>query len=479
MMLDAFRPGESILWDTIWQSTIFLGTGLGASVLYTRRPARAHRLLVLAMLAALAAPILAQGPRLGGWGLFGQSAESPPTRIAAVSKTPSATVDLPLITGESLPLPVALDSTNAATDNETRLVRPRGAVIAGATFRSGQLVVWRAPVLVGWLLISGVAVMRLATSLFQGRSLVRLARPLDDQALTAAAAAAGAGLGVRVALELRISAEVLCPSIWCWGRQPVIVLPEDAAAATSIDWAGVFCHELAHWLRGDRWSCLLGEVLVCALPWHPLAWWARHRTGQLSELACDDWVLASGLPATEYAESLLGLVPQRRRSLALAAVSSRRGLFGRVRHILDDRRSSPVVGVRWTCASAAAMVVGVSAVALAQTRPVDNTQESQTTNDKRVVSTPQPLSPAAKETTTKRTVGGTVLGSDGKPIVGAVVFWLSFPKATLQPLAIPKDRKAQRSTGADIVGEIRTDANGAVFAHRRFRSRSLQPSRRV
>ena len=106
-MLDAFRPGESILWDTIWQSTIFLGTGLGASVLYTRRPARAHRLLVLAMLAALAAPILAQGPRLGGWGLFGQSAESPPTRIAAVSKTPSATVDLPLITGESLPLPVA------------------------------------------------------------------------------------------------------------------------------------------------------------------------------------------------------------------------------------------------------------------------------------------------------------------------------------------------------------------------------------
>ncbi len=105
MMLDAFRPGESILWDTIWQSTIFLGTGLGASVLYTRRPARAHRLLVLAMLAALAAPILAQGPRLGGWGLFGQSAESPPTRIAAVSKTPSATVDLPLITGESLPLP--------------------------------------------------------------------------------------------------------------------------------------------------------------------------------------------------------------------------------------------------------------------------------------------------------------------------------------------------------------------------------------
>ena len=139
----------------------------------------------------------------------------------------------------------------------------------------------------------------------------------------------------------------------------------------------MFCHELAHWLRGDHWSSLLGEVLACALPWHPLAWWARHRLGQLSELACDDWVLATGLPATDYAESLLSLVPQRRGAMALAAVSSRRGLFGRIRHILDERRSSPVVGMRWTCLSVAAMVLAASAVALAQTRPADKSQQSQ------------------------------------------------------------------------------------------------------
>ena len=140
-------------------------------------------------------------------------------------------------------------------------------------------------------------------------------------------------------------------------------------AAASVDWVGVFCHELAHWVRRDQWSGLLAEVLVCALPWHPLAWWANYRLGQLSELACDDWVLATGLPATEYAETLLGLVPQRRGALALTAVSSRRGLFGRIKHILDERRISPVVGRRWACSSAVAMVLAASAVALAQSRP--------------------------------------------------------------------------------------------------------------
>jgi beta-lactamase regulating signal transducer with metallopeptidase domain len=460
-MLEAIRPGESILWDCIWQSTVFLGVGLGSSVTLARRPARAHRFLVLAMLAALAAPILAQGARLCGWGLLTRSAESPATRIAAGARTPFVAKDLPVITRASLPLPALADSTSDKGISEARLAGQRLAVTGDSAYRPVKSVEWHALAFSGWLVLSGLAGVRLVTSLFVGLKLVRRARHLNDKTLTDAAAVAGARLGMKVTPELRVSPQMRCPSIWCWSRRPVIVLPEDAAAATSIAWAGVFCHELAHWLRGDHWSSLLGEVLVCALPWHPLAWWTRHRSGQLSELACDDCVLASGLAATEYAESLLGLVPQRRGSMALAAVSSGRGLFGRVRHILDERRSSPVVGIRWTCASVAAMVVAVSAVALAQTRPTDQRQQAQSKDDRRAVSTPQPLSASAKETATKRTVGGTVLGPDDKPIVGAAVFWLSFPKATLQPLAIPREQKAQPSTSADILGEIRTDANGA------------------
>jgi BlaR1 peptidase M56 len=493
-MLETLRPGESILWDYVWQSTVFLGVGLGASVVLAQRPARAHRFLVLALLAALAAPILAQGARLCGWGLLRQSAERPMARIAAALNSPSAAIDSPVITRASLLGPVPLDSTAAASDSETRLAQQRAAVIADAALRPGQSVGWRAPMLVGWLILSGVAVVRLVTSLVLGRSLVRRARPLnaverswegeppgepgcnsarteprppgitqgrlDDQILIAVAAAAGARLGVNVAPELRISPGVRCPSIWCWSRQPVIVLPETAMEATSIAWVGVFCHELAHWLRGDHWSSLIGEVLVCALPWHPLAWRARHRLGQLSELACDDWVLATGLPSTEYAESLLSLIPQRPGVMALAAVSSHRGLIGRVRHILNERRSSPVAGMRWTCLSVAAMVLAASAVALAQTGSAAKSQQPKLEDDERRLST-STLSPASpNEAAKRRSVGGTVVGPDSKSIAGATVFWLSYPKAALHPMAIPQDQKAQPSTDADVLGETRTDANG-------------------
>ncbi|MEJ7638850.1 MAG: M56 family metallopeptidase [Singulisphaera sp.] len=80
-------------------------------------------------------------------------------------------------------------------------------------------------------------------------------------------------------------------------------------------------HELAHWKRRDHLAEPARRAACCLLPWNPLAWWARARLGGLSELACDDWVIASGQSATDYAESLLGLVPQRRTAFALAAVS--------------------------------------------------------------------------------------------------------------------------------------------------------------
>ena len=157
-----------------------------------------------------------------------------------------------------------------------------------------------------------LTVGRLVSSLVIGLGVVRRSRQMSDEALATAAAWSAARLGVCPAPELLASSDVDCPAIWCWGRRPAILLPEAAETAARVDWAGVFCHELAHWVRRDQWSSLLGEVLVCALPWHPLAWWAKHRLGQLSELACDDWVLGTGLPAADYAESLLGLVPQRR-----------------------------------------------------------------------------------------------------------------------------------------------------------------------
>ena len=66
--------------------------------------------------------------------------------------------------------------------------------------------------------------------------------------------------------------------------------------------------------------------------------------GPACGVACDDWVLASGMAGTDYAASLLELLPQRGTSPALAAVSSQSGLIGRVQHILRDHHVSPAIG---------------------------------------------------------------------------------------------------------------------------------------
>ena len=69
-MFEALRPGGSLAWDYLWQSTLFLGLGLFASAMLARRPARAHRFLLLVMLAALVTPILTQAASRGGWGIL-------------------------------------------------------------------------------------------------------------------------------------------------------------------------------------------------------------------------------------------------------------------------------------------------------------------------------------------------------------------------------------------------------------------------
>ncbi|MFI5461021.1 MAG: M56 family metallopeptidase, partial [Isosphaerales bacterium] len=254
------------------------------------------------------------------------------------------------------------------------------------------------------------------------------------------------------------------------GRRPVNHPPpgggglgwggETASLGKSVDWAGVFCHELAHWARRDQWSSLLGELLIAALPWHPLAWWARRRLGQLSELACDDWVLGTGLPAADYAESLLGLVPQRGAPLALAAVSSRRGLFGRIQHILDERRSSPIVGKRWACASGLAMVLAASALALAQSRPaVSKGQRAQKDETEKVIASK--TDPVSNQAATKtRTIRGTVLGPDGKPFSGATVFWVGQRKPPVSFVAMPKDVGHSRLNKTDVIARAVSDSNG-------------------
>jgi beta-lactamase regulating signal transducer with metallopeptidase domain/5-hydroxyisourate hydrolase-like protein (transthyretin family) len=324
--------------------------------------------------------------------------------------------------------------------------------VVGDVHRESSIT-WRAWALGTWLMLAALAAVRLVLGIGLGLDVARRAEPLDDEGLGGAAALAAARLGLGRQPELRASARVRCPAIWCWGRIPVILLPaSDGAVSAGVDWVGVFCHELAHWVRRDHASSLLAELAACVLPWHPLVWLARLRLGQLSELACDDWALSTGLPAADYAESLLGLVPQRPAALALTAVSSRRGLIGRVHHILAGRQISPEVGTRWGLLSAFVVVLAASAVALAQSRPAEMKRQGQESGDgERSLQGSKPASASGKPASAKHTIRGAVLGPDDKPVAGASVLLLGYTRPAVSFVAMPKDRKDQRGDPREVV----------------------------
>jgi beta-lactamase regulating signal transducer with metallopeptidase domain len=105
----------------------------------------------------------------------------------------------------------------------------------------------------------------------------------------------------------------------------------------------VLTHELAHLARRDICWQLLAR-LACGMYWfHPLAWLAAGRMRVERELACDDWVLASGESSTRYARWLLDLASARGPRkwgadvAGVAMVGS--GMFERrIAAILDPRR---------------------------------------------------------------------------------------------------------------------------------------------
>ncbi|MBM3838211.1 MAG: hypothetical protein FJ398_09630 [Verrucomicrobia bacterium] len=98
-------PIEPFLWDCFWQSSVCLLLGLLGGLCWARRPARAHRVLLLALGAALLAPLLSLAVRHYGWGML-------PPRVSAVGHNSVG----PTPTAPALPSPqsAAAESAQAA-----------------------------------------------------------------------------------------------------------------------------------------------------------------------------------------------------------------------------------------------------------------------------------------------------------------------------------------------------------------------------
>ncbi len=372
-------PGNFLGALLLAQGTACVAAGLAVSYLLRRHPARAHQILLLALAASLLMPasyLLVRHFELG---------------VLALPASESIEVDLPAVAGASLP-----DSPVEETDSDSAEIEFADApLLVAVTQAEDSPLPWAAILLALWATASVILLGRLLLQFVLGLRLVRAGEPPVTACVQEAMEIAKARIGIRRLAVIRSSPKIQSPVIWCWSRVPVLLVQEVGEAKwNDCDWAGVFCHELAHLKRRDHLSGLFADLLAAAIPWHPLPWWARERLSQLSEEACDDWVLAGGRSGVDYAESLLSLSPQRRMSFLPTVVGKERTMKARIYRIVRDQCNDPRIGRRWAFSLCALAILVIATVALAQPQP-ESVQAPEPAARPEMVQPTPPQGPAA------------------------------------------------------------------------------------
>jgi beta-lactamase regulating signal transducer with metallopeptidase domain len=326
-MTDCPLFDPSFLRTCLWQATLCLAIGAVLCRLWRDRPARAHLIITLSVAAALTMPVLSRAADVWGWGI--------------------------------LPSPTAHESPAASPNSRD------GAQESAENSRGGWAAAlgefpWVTSLGWGWIVLSGLFLLRFVVSFGAGMHLLARARPLVDETIHRRLEEAGRLLHERALPMAFTTDRVRCPAIWCWSLHPALLLPPALVERRdSVDWDAIFRHELAHLRRRDHFAALFVELALCVLFWHPLMWWIRRRLYLLSDQACDEWVVRSGEPAEQYAETLLSFAAQRRTLSALSMVSSRSALKQRLDRILTARAGESGVGRTWALCALAIVASGV------------------------------------------------------------------------------------------------------------------------
>jgi len=342
------------LWGCLWQSTTFLALGIVAGRLLRRRPSRAYQVLLFAMVAAVFVPFLSAVVRHYHLGVL--TARAPELQREPLGELGTASFD-------------ATDASMAKDNRSGTLPEPISSGPVAASPAIDGTILGRF-MLHAWIVATIALLARLAVTFLYGTHLVRRAHRVACEPMQKAADVAAAKVGLPRGLQARACDRIRSPVVWCWTRPPILLVPSDCKNSQT-DWAGVVAHELAHCKRWDHLTGLLAELAVSLLPWNPLMWLSKRQLIRLGEEACDDWVVATGHPSEDYAESLLRFRPQRQMAFVPAVVHSRTGVAARVRRILNDACGNPRMGTKWALGISIVVVCVAVGFAFAQTRPAE------------------------------------------------------------------------------------------------------------
>jgi TonB family protein len=283
------------------------------------------------------------------------------TVVAAIIVVPLSLV-LPAVDVPVLSEPAAANATTPVTDVVTLDAPGSATVPAAAPVAAAAIedLPWRALALWAWGLGSAVGVVLLLGAYVRLARISARATPIAHGPWHDALAAIDADVDPARPVSLVSVPYPHLLATWGW-RRPVVLVP-----AIARDWpAGriqaVLAHELAHVRRHDWIVNLQADALRALLWWNPLAWLVCRRLRDDSELACDDAVLAAGVPPSRYAADLVDIAragQRHRRSWITATPMARPStLQRRIVAMLNPRLDRSLPTRRMTLGLAAAIVL--------------------------------------------------------------------------------------------------------------------------
>lgn len=363
MTLDSLAGyGLTLLLDASLKTLLVLAL-VGLALLLGRRASASARHLtaLLGLVSFLALPLLT-------WALPGWRVPLWP-RPTMVLPIPASPLNVP---PDALPpLPPAAPGPDAASPAPVPPVTAAPALtptMPAAPVR--HPFPWPFALFIAWLLGVCITLMPTLAGLLAVHRLGRRCRRLTDGPLVALAQTVWQGRPLAL-LCGDLSDLSVVPMTWGWLR-PVVLLPVNAETWPPDRLRVVLLHELAHIRRGD-WPCQMLAHIVCALYWfHPGAWILARQLRIESERACDDLVLAAGIPPGDYARYLLEVIKSMKiTDTALKVVlpmAQPSQVEGRLRAVLAPHRVRGPLP-HHVRVLAAVTILGLTAV-LAALRPI-------------------------------------------------------------------------------------------------------------
>lgn len=191
-----------------------------------------------------------------------------------------------------------------------------------------------------WIVLSLFLVLRFGAITLYIRRIIRLASPAEPRHTALCRKVAGElGISAPLVLQSPYVTSILLTGLF----RPAILLPSggnEIALATR----EVFLHELAHLARRDPLWLHLCQLAKIIIPFQPLLWALARHIEELSDFACDDFVIRHTGLNRPYATQLYNIARSfQPRGIEASAgsgiLSARFPLLRRIDRILDNSYS--------------------------------------------------------------------------------------------------------------------------------------------